>query len=48
MYVDDFILIGDDRGEIEEIKGKLAKEFEMADLGTLGYYLGMEVSRNKT
>ena len=34
--------------EIEEIKGKLEKEFEIKDLGTLRYLLGMEVSRNKT
>ena len=33
---------------MEEIKGKFAKEFEMKDLGTLRYFLGMEVARNKT
>ena len=30
-----------------EIKGTLAKEFEMKDLGSLRYFLGMEIARNK-
>ena len=48
VYLDDRILSGDDIVEIEEIKGKLAKEFEMKVLGTLRYFLGMEIVRNKT
>ena len=46
-YVDDIIVIGNDRVEIERIKKKLACDFEMKDLGNLRYFLKMEVARNK-
>jgi len=42
VYVDDIIITGDDRGEIKELKRKLAHEFETKDLGPLKYFLGME------
>ncbi|KAE8719636.1 Mediator of RNA polymerase II transcription subunit 23 [Hibiscus syriacus] len=38
---------GDDCMEIERLKKLLAKEFETKDLGTLRYFLGMEVARSK-
>ena len=46
VYVDDIILTEDDKAEMERLKKKLALEFEMKDLGTLRYFLGMEVARN--
>ena len=47
MYVDDIIVTGNDRVEIERIKKKLAYDFEKKDLGNLRYFLKMEVARNK-
>jgi len=47
VYVDDIMMIGDDNGEIEELKRRLAHEFEIKDLGPLKYFLGMEFARSK-
>ncbi|RVW43620.1 hypothetical protein CK203_104159 [Vitis vinifera] len=35
------------RLELEKLKGKLAEEFEIKDLGALKYFLGMEFARSK-
>ena len=42
MYVDDIFFTGKDK-LINECKKKLAAEFEMKDLGTMHYILGLEV-----
>ncbi|CAN1343942.1 Retrovirus-related Pol polyprotein from transposon RE1 [Linum perenne] len=36
-----------DAGRIQELKNKLAQEFEIKDLGVLKYFLGMEFARSK-
>ena len=45
IYVNDMILTGKDSAEIESLRKKLFKEFEMKDLGELRYFLGIEVLR---
>ena len=47
VYVDDIILTGDYKEELESLKHYLSKEFEIKDLGNLKYFLGMEIARSK-
>ncbi|CAH9082663.1 unnamed protein product [Cuscuta europaea] len=47
VYVDDIILTGNYCKEIEDLKKKLAQEFEIKDLGELKYFLGMEIARSQ-
>ncbi|XP_024039164.1 uncharacterized protein LOC112097816 [Citrus clementina] len=45
--MDDIILTDDDRCELDKLNKELAKDFEINDLGTLKYFLGMEIVRSK-
>ena len=47
VYVDDIILTGDDETELAALKKRLAKKFQIKDLGVLKYFLGMEFERSK-
>ncbi|KAL2333383.1 hypothetical protein Fmac_014596 [Flemingia macrophylla] len=46
VYVDDLLIGGDDSAEILHLKNVLHIAFSIKDLGTLSYFLGMEVTRN--
>ena len=47
VYVDDIILTGDDRCELEKLKKELVRDFKIKDLGALKYFLNMEIARSK-
>lgn len=44
VYVDDLIITGTPRKELEVFKSQMEEKFEMSDLGLLAYYLGIEVT----
>src|SRR4051812_12485303 len=46
VYVDDIVITGDDVEEIQRLKTRLWKEFEVKDLGQLKYFLGIEIARS--
>nr|GEW19527.1 ribonuclease H-like domain, reverse transcriptase, RNA-dependent DNA polymerase [Tanacetum cinerariifolium] len=45
VYVDDLIIIGTPKKEIDKFKAQMEKKFKMSDLGLLAYYLGIEVTQ---
>ena len=47
MYVDDLIITDTRTEDINSFKRKMAARFLMSDLGTLSYYLGIEVRQGK-
>ena len=48
VYVDDLLIIGKDKTEIQELKDRLSTRFSMSDLGPVAYYLGMAVTRDRS
>ena len=47
FYVDDILIIGDCKDKILETKRRLAKEFEIRDMGSPRKFLGIEIERNR-
>ena len=48
VYVDDIILAGNDETRLTFLKRKLANDFQIKDLGTLKYFLGMKYVGSKS
>lgn len=46
VYVNDIVVTGSDCEEITRLKNNLSREFEIKDLDTLKYFLGIEVARS--
>lgn len=47
LYVDDMLLVGNDKEIIQDLKTQLSSEFDMKDLGVANYILGMEIKRDR-
>ena len=47
LYVDDILITAKEISEVNKLKEKLSKEFEMKDLGAAKKILGMEIQRNR-
>ena len=44
LYIDDIIITGDDSAGIRSLQHFLSQHFEIKDLDTLSYFLGLEVT----
>lgn len=47
LYVDDLIYTGNNEKMVKQFKEDMMKTFEMSDLGTMHYFLGIEVNQNE-
>eukprot|EP00253_Pinus_taeda_P027996 PITA_27996 len=47
LYVDDMLLVGNDKEIIQDLKTQLSSKFDMKDLGAANYILGMEIKRDQ-
>ncbi|KAL7280538.1 hypothetical protein ACG7TL_005470, partial [Trametes sanguinea] len=48
LYVDDLLLLGDDRQHIKQVKDTLKKQYKMTDLGAVKRFLGLRILRDRT
>ena len=46
VYIDDLLVTGSNKTQIEEFKAEMLDVFEMTDLGLMSYFLGMEVKQS--
>jgi hypothetical protein len=47
LYVDDMLLIGNNKEIIQDVKTQLSSKFNMKDLGASNFILGMEIKRDQ-
>jgi hypothetical protein len=47
LYVDDMLLIGNNKEIIQDVKTQLSSKFDMKDLGNANFILGMEIKRDR-
>jgi hypothetical protein len=45
LYVDDMLLIGNNKEIIQDVKNELSSKFDMKDLGSSNFILGMEIKK---
>ena len=43
LYVDDMLVVGPNKDQVQELKAQLAREFDMKDLGPANKILGMQI-----
>jgi hypothetical protein len=48
IYVDDLLLFSNSKSEAARMKVELGREYEMKDLGNARWFLGMEITRDRT
>ncbi|CAN0071865.1 unnamed protein product, partial [Phaeothamnion confervicola] len=48
LYVDDLLLIGDKKTELDQLKLDIGQRFKAKDLGSVHHLLGMRVTRNRS
>ena len=48
VYVDDMVITGNDHACVASLKSVLDQKFGIKDLGSLKYFLGLEIARNKS
>ena len=47
LYVDDLLITGSSKAEIDSLKGAMNQPFSMTDLGLLSQFLGIEIAQTK-
>ena len=47
LYVDDMLLVGNEKEIIQDLKTQLSSKFDMKDIGVANYILGMEIKRDQ-
>ena len=47
LYVDDMLLIGNNKDIIQDVKTQLSSKFYMKDIGASNFILGMEIKRDR-
>eukprot|EP00253_Pinus_taeda_P036539 PITA_36539 len=47
LYVDDMLLVGNEKEIIQDLKTQLSSKFDMKDIGATNYILGMEMKRDR-
>ena len=47
LYVDDMLLVGNDKEIIQDLKTQLSSKFDMKDRGAANYIFGMEIKRDR-
>ena len=48
VYVDDMVITGNDQASVAFLKSVLDQKFGIKDLGSLKYFLGLKIARNKS